>query len=223
MLTQATCTMYRRRRYSVLLHGQPSEWIRKERITERVRIMDRCINKINGDFMKRKIIVAIAILLSTISHSQELKLEVNPDKVLGNITPLLYGAGMEDVNHEIYGGIYSQRIFGESFEEGVLPNALDKFRVYDGVVRMEGDALQIYSEPVVKVISSENVFSEGWAEVDLRFDGFGGFNAGLLMNVTEVSNGKDAYCGYEVVLTRKGVELNRCQYGCSPLAKIFKL
>ena len=169
--------------------------------------------------MKRKIIVAIAILLSTISHSQNLKLEVHPDKVLGNITPLLYGAGMEDVNHEIYGGIYSQRIFGESFEEGVLPKALDKFSVYDGIVRMEGDALQIYSEPVVKVISSENVFSEGWAEVDLRFDGFGGFNAGLLMNVTEVRNGKDAYCGYEVVLTRKGVELNRCQYGCSPLAK----
>jgi len=30
---------------------------------------------------------------------------------------VLVGAGIEDVNHELYGGLYSQMIFGESFEE----------------------------------------------------------------------------------------------------------
>ena len=29
----------------------------------------------------------------------------------------MYGPCIEDVNHEIYGGLYAQRIFGESFEE----------------------------------------------------------------------------------------------------------
>ena len=29
----------------------------------------------------------------------------------------LLGACLEDVNHELYGGIYSQMIFGEAFEE----------------------------------------------------------------------------------------------------------
>src|SRR5579884_4000282 len=42
---------------------------------------------------------------------------VDVDKVLNHITPLMYGACIEDVNHEIYGGLYAQMIFGESFEE----------------------------------------------------------------------------------------------------------
>ena len=33
------------------------------------------------------------------------------------ISGLLYGACIEDVNHELYGGIWSQMIFGESFAE----------------------------------------------------------------------------------------------------------
>lgn len=48
---------------------------------------------------------------------------VDASKVEGSVTPWLYGACIEDVNHEIYGGLYDQRIFGESFEEPV-PNPL---------------------------------------------------------------------------------------------------
>ena len=33
------------------------------------------------------------------------------------LSPTMTGAGLEDVNHEIYGGIYSQLVFGESFQE----------------------------------------------------------------------------------------------------------
>src|ERR1700709_25380 len=33
------------------------------------------------------------------------------------VSKYLTGACIEDVNHEIYGGIYSQMIFGESFQE----------------------------------------------------------------------------------------------------------
>jgi hypothetical protein len=35
----------------------------------------------------------------------------------GAISPYLTGACLEDVNHEVYGGLYSQMIFGESFAE----------------------------------------------------------------------------------------------------------
>ena len=34
---------------------------------------------------------------------------------------------MEDVNHEVYGCIYSQMIFGESFQEPVSPEAVTGF------------------------------------------------------------------------------------------------
>ena len=44
-------------------------------------------------------------------------INVDMNNEIGRIPSLIYGAGAEDVNHEIYGGLYDQRIFGESFEE----------------------------------------------------------------------------------------------------------
>ncbi|MEN6307078.1 MAG: hypothetical protein ABFD91_04910, partial [Anaerohalosphaeraceae bacterium] len=38
------------------------------------------------------------------------KIVVLADKVTHNISPLTTGACIEDVNHEVYGGIYSQMI-----------------------------------------------------------------------------------------------------------------
>ena len=48
------------------------------------------------------------------------KIQVQVDEVAGRISPYLVGACIEDVNHEIYGGLYSQLLFGESFEEEPL-------------------------------------------------------------------------------------------------------
>ncbi len=47
-------------------------------------------------------------------------IQVQVDAVAGRISPYLVGACIEDVNHEIYGGLYSQLLFGESFEEEPL-------------------------------------------------------------------------------------------------------
>lgn len=58
----------------------------------------------------------LAVLATTVT--------VDPDKVKAEISPTLYGTGMEDVNHEIYGGLDAQRLFGESFEEA-LPTGQD--------------------------------------------------------------------------------------------------
>ncbi len=44
-------------------------------------------------------------------------IKVDAGKVLNHVSPLMYGSCIEDVNHEIYGGLYAQMIFGESFEE----------------------------------------------------------------------------------------------------------
>lgn len=44
-------------------------------------------------------------------------ISMDVSKEAGRVPSLIYGAGAEDVNHEIYGGLYDQRIFGESFEE----------------------------------------------------------------------------------------------------------
>ena len=47
-------------------------------------------------------------------------IHIMPEQVIGDISSYLVGACIEDVNHEIYGGIYSQMIFGESFEEAPM-------------------------------------------------------------------------------------------------------
>ncbi len=49
--------------------------------------------------------------------SDAAKITVNADNVLQNVSPYMRGTCIEDVNHEVYGGIYSQMIFGESFQE----------------------------------------------------------------------------------------------------------
>jgi hypothetical protein len=43
---------------------------------------------------------------------------VQANQITKTISPYLgTGACLEDVNHEVYGGIYSQMIFGENFQE----------------------------------------------------------------------------------------------------------
>ncbi|WP_183572548.1 alpha-L-arabinofuranosidase C-terminal domain-containing protein [Mucilaginibacter sp. X5P1] len=65
----------------------------------------------------------ILLFFCSYSYSQTNKITVQVNNVIKNISPLMTGACIEDVNHEIYGGIYSQMIFGESFQE--LPMHID--------------------------------------------------------------------------------------------------
>ena len=66
--------------------------------------------------MKINCLLALALSASSLA-AQDAVIRVDAGKVENKITPYLYGACMEDVNHEIYGGLYDQKIFGESFEE----------------------------------------------------------------------------------------------------------
>src|ERR1039457_3503138 len=52
-----------------------------------------------------------------LSAAQEAEVGVHANQVSHRVSRYLTGACIEDVNHEIYGGLYSQMIFGESFQE----------------------------------------------------------------------------------------------------------
>jgi hypothetical protein len=54
------------------------------------------------------------------ANAQEATIHVDAGQVTGRVGPHIAGACIEDVNHEIYGGIYSQMVFGESFQEPAL-------------------------------------------------------------------------------------------------------
>ncbi|MBR4171367.1 MAG: hypothetical protein IKR48_06915 [Kiritimatiellae bacterium] len=52
------------------------------------------------------------------------KVTVNVSDVRAEVPRTLYGTGMEDVNHEIYGGLDAQRLYDESFEETLPPQVI---------------------------------------------------------------------------------------------------
>jgi hypothetical protein len=51
------------------------------------------------------------------SLGAQVQIKVQAGQVIHPVSRFLTGACIEDVNHEIYGGIYSQMIFGETFQE----------------------------------------------------------------------------------------------------------
>src|SRR5262245_25533171 len=78
------------------------------------------------------------------AQAPEAHITVHADRVLHRVSRHLTGACLEDVNHEVYGGLYSQMVFGESFQEPAPPPAVVGFtalggtwRVSDGVVRIQ--------------------------------------------------------------------------------------
>lgn len=65
-------------------------------------------------------IVGTILLFSVsgvIAAEPDAVIQVHADRTIAKISPFTTGACIEDVNHEIYGGLYSQMVFGESFQE----------------------------------------------------------------------------------------------------------
>ena len=122
--------------------------------------------------MKRNIINCLLILASMMAISTSVvaqTLTVDASNVLCKISPLIYGAGAEDVNHEIYGGLYDQKIFGEGFEEPALAN-IKGFKAYDERWSVTSGMAQLQTSNHGKLIYEEKQLSSGSVEVEFRMD-----------------------------------------------------
>ena len=128
-------------------------------------------------------------------------LTVDASRVLCRIEPLIYGAGAEDVNHEIYGGLYDQKIFGEGFEEPAFCD-IKGFRAYDERWSVTSGMAQLQTSNHGKLIYEEKQLSSGSVEVEFRMDDLNAI-AGLIVNVSNAGNGADAFNGYEVALNAR--------------------
>ena len=87
------------------------------------------------------------------ARPQEAVICIQADEVLHPVSRLLAGACIEDVNHEVYGGIYSQMIFGESFQEPAPAPCLRGFKVFGGNWIAGDGGLRIDAEDGPKLIS----------------------------------------------------------------------
>ena len=138
------------------------------------------------------------------TEAQPAKIFVNVSQPLHTNSPYLTGACLEDVNHEIYGGLYSQMIFGESFQEPASPQPLLGFTAYGGSWLPTNGVLQAAAGSGPKLIYNGFSHSSGDASVQLWFSSDAGGNAGLVVQVSQAGVGADNFTGYEISLAPAG-------------------
>ncbi|MGE5294441.1 MAG: family 16 glycoside hydrolase, partial [Solirubrobacterales bacterium] len=145
-------------------------------------------------------VLAATWLLSTIACGGESATITISDRVSNPISRFMAGACLEDVNHEVYGGIYSQMLYGESFQEPPVPPAFPQFNVYGGQWTFAGETLTVAPDRGGKLVAKDVRLGDGQADLDIRLpqsqDGF----AGLILKVNEAAAGADAFIGYEISL-----------------------
>ena len=92
-----------------------------------------------------RFILTLSVVVSALAsaRSQETLIRVQADRVLGDVSRHLTGACIEDVNHEIYGGLYSQMIFGESFQEPAAEAPIAGFKYFGGTWTVRDAALHM--------------------------------------------------------------------------------
>ena len=144
--------------------------------------------------------LAIFAALVHAAFCQEAVIHVDTGQVLGPISPYLTGACIEDVNHEIYGGIYSQMVFGESFQEPPAESPVNRFAVFDGAWRLADAEILAPAGTGPKLVSHLPPFDDGQVGVDLYFADRAPGNAGLIVRLDKPRVGADNFDGYEVSL-----------------------
>lgn len=157
-------------------------------------------------------LLALAALRAVPALAADSALTVHADQVLRRPGgPLRAGVCLEDVNHEVYGGIYSQMIFGESFQEPALSSAPKDFRAYGGAWHAGDGTLSVDGTDGPKCVSDAAPFADGTVSVQMKFDDRTGENAGLVLRVSHPRMGADSFTGYEVSLdpARQTVRLAR--------------
>src|SRR5580704_1415414 len=97
------------------------------------------------------------------------EIRVDARQVIGRVSRHLTGACIEDVNHEIYGGIYSQMIFGESFQEPALAPVITGFKTHGGRWLVRDGVVSIQAADGPKLVSERGAFKDGAIGVEMKF------------------------------------------------------
>ena len=153
-----------------------------------------------------RIHAAILLILCTrlpVAQSDEVARIRVSDQVRNPITRFMTGACLEDVNHEVYGGIYSQMLYGESFQEPA-PFSLEQFDSYGGQWSFTHGSLRVEADQGGKIVARDIELGDGDIGLDMflprKQNGF----VGLIAKVREAGPGSDAFIGYEIALNPAG-------------------
>ena len=148
------------------------------------------------------ILAAMASLAG--AQAPEARIRVQAGQVLHPVSRYLTGACIEDVNHEVYGGIDSQMVFGENFQEPAPQPPLKGFTAHGGNWQALNGELAAAAGDGPKLLSDSAPFADGTARVDIFFADTRSGNAGLILRVTRPATGADRFAGYEISLEPGG-------------------
>jgi alpha-L-arabinofuranosidase len=153
------------------------------------------------------------------SKAPESIIAVHAGKPAGRVSRYLTGACIEDVNHEIYGGIYSQMIFGESFQEPAFQQPLAEFTAYGGSWKLDGDNLIAGGGNGPKLVSDHPPVAKAEVGAEVLFTDRTGGNAGLIVKTHRPGVGADNFDGYEVSLDPSAqiLRLGRHRHSWEPI------
>jgi hypothetical protein len=116
------------------------------------------------------------------------------------VSPYLAGACLEDVNHEVYGGIDSQMLYGESFQEPPGGEPVAGFQAHGGAWTLAGEELSCTGVPGDQLVAEAPAFTDGDAGVEVFLADEKSWNSGLIVRVAHAAVGADNFDGYEISL-----------------------
>jgi Alpha-L-arabinofuranosidase C-terminal domain/Domain of Unknown Function (DUF1080) len=128
-------------------------------------------------------------------------IHVDATKTIAHVTKYMTGACLEDVNHEVYGGLYSQMVFGESFQEPPLPPPVKGFKMLGGQWEVSDGVASVGAGPGPKLVSEHPPVGDGEVGVDVFLPGRVRGVAGLILSVRDAAVGMDTFTAYEVSLS----------------------
>jgi alpha-L-arabinofuranosidase len=171
-----------------------------------------------------------AIVLTTMTLSQpvlpasdgpQARITVDARETLCALSPYMTGACIEDVNHEIYGGLYSQMVYGESFQEPPPLSRMPDFQPYGGDWTAEHGEVRVSGGDGPKLILKTAPLVSGAVAVEMLLPERNGGPAGLIVNVSDPSAGADNFNGYEISLdpSQNVVVLGRHRRNWEPISR----
>ncbi len=144
-------------------------------------------------------LLMLPTLQASAARDADAVVRVDAAHVLNRITPWMTGSCIEDVNHEIYGGLYAQMIFGESFEEPPPAPPIAGWSAYGGRWSSTPEGVAVEPDAGAKLVRDTPEIADGQVSCEVRLRP-GGDNAGLILRVQSPRVGPNEWRGYEVSL-----------------------
>jgi hypothetical protein len=152
----------------------------------------------------RRVDLLVAFVVAGVVSSasgQEATIRVWPRETISRVSRYMTGACLEDVNHEVCGGLYSQMVFGESFQEPDPSPRVKNFTAYGGDWQVKDRVVSVGSGPGPKLLADLTELAAGEVGAEVFLPGKAPGVAGLIVKVREPGVGDDRFIGYEVALS----------------------